>query len=297
MYIRPAIGKAVMAALILTPFLHSQGTPPSGTDNAPDLPPPSEILDGWHRPFPRLEQRRTSASAPRRDFSGIWDPGPDLGVQVLGARNMPADGKPEHEPPYTALGLEALNRTKPAGTVRSVLPAESNDPVFHCDPQGVPREDLYELRVTQIFQTPKKLVLLYTYGRIWRVIWTDGRELPKNAEPRWFGYSVGKWVDDTTLLVDTRGIDERTWIDRAGRPHSADLHVQEKFHRIDRDHMELTVMIDDPKMYTKPWVALDKLRFDLRPDDFDIREMICAPSDFAEYNRLLGNPASNIDGR
>ncbi len=206
---------------------------------------------------------------------------------------MPEDGKPEHRPPYTPEGLEALNRSKPSNGVRSVLPGETNDPVVTCDPQGMPREDLYELRTTQIIQLPLKMVILYQFAKVWRVVWADGRELPKEPEPRWYGYSVGKWVDDTTFVVDTAGTDDRTWVDRAGRPHSAALHIQERFHRVDYDHLELTVTIDDPKMYTKPWVALDRLRFELQPPDFDVREMICSPSEFAEYNKLIGNPASD----
>ena len=103
---------------------------------------------------------------------------------------------------------------------------------------------------------------------------------------------MGKWVDDYTLVVQTIGMDERTWVDRAGRPHSDELRVEERYHRVDRDHLDLTVTIDDPKMYTKPWVALDNLRFDLQPRDFDVREMICSPSEFAEYNKLVGDPAS-----
>jgi hypothetical protein len=103
---------------------------------------------------------------------------------------------------------------------------------------------------------------------------------------------VGKWVDDYTLVVQTAGLDERSWIDRAGRPHSDALHVEERFHRLDRDHLELSVTLDDPKMYTKSWTALDKLRFDLQPPNFDVREMLCSPSELAEYNKLIGTPAS-----
>jgi hypothetical protein len=231
------------------------------------------------------------APAPRHDISGTWDPG-DNGIQQLGARDMPEDGKPEHRLPYTPAGLEAVKLNKPSNSIRSVLPAETNDPVVTCDPQGMPREDLYELRTTQIVQTPLRILLLYEFDKIWRVIWTDGRELPKDPEPRWFGYSVGKWVDDYTLVAETVGLDERTWIDRAGRPHSDQLRVEERFHRVDRDHLELSVRIDDPKMYTQPWVALDKLRFDLQPENFDVREMICSPSEFEEYNKLIGAPAS-----
>jgi len=235
-----------------------------------------------------------AAPAPRHDISGIWDPG-NGGIQPLGPQAMPEDGKPEHRVPYTPLGLEALDAHKPSNGIRSVLPAETNDPVVYCDPQGFPREDLYELRTTQILQTPQKVVLLYQFNKIWRVVWTDGREFPKDPEPRWFGYSVGKWANDYTFVVQTWGTDERTWIDRAGRPHSGDLRVEERFHRADHGTLELTVTIDDPKMYTKPWVALDRLRFELQPPNYDVREMICSPSEFAEYNKLIGTPASDKD--
>jgi hypothetical protein len=240
---------------------------------------------------PGATASQKEAAIPRHDISGTWDPG-NNGIQPLGPRNMPEDGKPEHQVPYTPLGLEVLNSHKPSNGVRSVLPGETNDPVVYCDPQGMPREDLYELRTTQIIQTPLKVFVLYEFGKIWRVVWTDGREIPKDPEPRWFGYSIGKWEDDYTFVVQTFGIDERTWVDRAGRPHSADLRVEEKFHRVDRDTLELTVTINDPKMYTKPWVALDKLPFKLEPPNFDVREMICSPSEFAEYNKIIGNPAS-----
>src|ERR1700674_2418956 len=165
-----------------------------------------------------------AASAPRHDISGIWDPG-NNGIQPMGPQAMPDDGKPEHQLPYTPLGLEVLNTHKPSNGVRSVLPGETNDPVVYCDPQGFPREDLYELRTTQILQMPLNVVILYQFGKTWRVVWTDGRELPKDPESKWFGYSVGKWADDYTFVVQTSGIDERTWIDRAGRPHSGDLLV------------------------------------------------------------------------
>jgi len=232
-----------------------------------------------------------AAAAPRHDISGIWDPG-NNGIQPMGPQAMPDDGKPEHQLPFTPLGLEALNTHKPSNGVRSVLPADTNDPVVYCDPQGMPREDLYELRTTQILQTPLNVVILYQFGKTWRVVWTDGRELPKDPEPRWYGYSVGKWEDEYTFVVQTTGTDERTWVDRAGRPHSGDLRVEERFHRVDHDTLELSMTIDDPKMYTKPWVALNKLRFKLKPPNFDVREMICSPSEFAEYNKVVGKPAS-----
>ena len=274
----------------------TNNSPKAGAEAGAQKPAPAAParLDGWGRPVAQAAKDQKPAPAPRHDISGIWDPypNPGEGIQQFGAKAMPEDGKPEHRLPYTPLGQQTLNGHKPSNGIRSVMPADTNDPVVYCDPQGMPREDLYELRTTQILQTPTKVAMLYQFNRVWRVIWTDGRELPKDPEARWYGYSTGKWVDDYTLVVETAGTDERTWIDRAGRPHSADLRVEERFHRIDHDTLELTVTINDPKMYTKPWVALDKFHFKLQPDSFDVREMICSPSEFSEYNKVIGIPAS-----
>lgn len=253
-------------------------------------------VDGWGRPVGQPSSSQKSAPPPRRDISGIWDPG-DGGIQALGAAAMPDDGKPEHGVPYTPAGLEAWKETKPSNGTRSFPPAETDDPIIAGDPQGFPREDLYELATTQILQTRLRTVILYEFGKLWRVIWTDGRDFPKDPEPRWFGYSVGNWVDDSTLVVQTSGIDERSWIDHVGRPHSADLRVEERFHRVDQNHLELTVTINDPQMYTMPWVALDKLSFTLEPPSYDVREMIWSPSEFASYNQLIGGRISKSDGK
>src|SRR5260370_42464283 len=124
-----------------------------------------------------------AAPAPRHDISGIWDPG-NNGIQALGPQAMAEDGKPEHQPPYTPLGLEVLNTHKPSNGVRSVLPGDTNDPVVYCDPQGMPRQDLYELRTTQIIQMPLNVVVLYQFGKTWRAGWQGGRGLPQHSSPR-----------------------------------------------------------------------------------------------------------------
>ena len=289
-------GKVLIVAFLTAPLLHSQVEPPKPDENIPwfeEPEHPAMVQDGWHRSFPsEAPQPKKPVPAPRHNLDGSWDPGPVRGIQIFGAASKPDDGKPSHQPPYTPLGLEMLNRNKPTSGFRSVLPGETNDPIIVGDPQGLPRAELNELYVTQIVQFPEKVLILYTYGRAWRVIWTDGRDFPKDPEPRWFGYSIGKWVDDTTLLVETRGVDDRTWVDVSGRPHSADMVFKEWFHRVDQNHMELSIQIDDPKVYSRPWVALYKLPFDLRPPDFDIREMIFAPSDDAEYEKYLAAPVS-----
>lgn len=239
------------------------------------------------------DKERKPAGAPRHDISGIWAPANTFeGIQPFGAGAMPADGKPEHELPYTAFGLEMFKRNRPANGPTEVAAADVNDPGDICDPQGFPRENLFEVRTTQIIQTPLQVVVLYIYNKVWRTIWADGRELPKDPEPRWYGYSVGKWKDDYTFVVQTNGTDERTWLDNAGRPHSEDLRVEEQFRRVDHDTLELSMTIDDPKVYTRPWVALNKLRFKLQPPNTDIREMLCSPSEIAAYNRKHAAPGA-----
>jgi hypothetical protein len=91
-------------------------------------------------------------------------------------------------------------------------------------------------------------------------------------------------------VVETTGINPKTWLDHAGRPHSDQLVVEETYHRVDRDTSELTMKITDPKMYTEPWLALNKLPLHLLRPDFDIPELLCSPSEFAEYNKQVASP-------
>jgi hypothetical protein len=84
----------------------------------------------------------------------------------------------------------------------------------------------------------------------------DGRELMKDVNPTWLGYSVGRWEGDT-LVIDTRGFNGKTWLDQAGLPTTDALHITERFRRKDFGHMEMSVTIDDPKAYTKPWTITE----------------------------------------
>jgi hypothetical protein len=234
-----------------------------------------------------------SAPAPRNDISGTWRPtkGPSDGTQPAGVKDMPDDGKPEHQLPYTTLGSQTLKSHKALVGVNEGLPASSNDPRNKCEPIGFPRSDFYNLNEIQILQDEYKVAILYQYAEIWRVVWTDGRPLPKVVdggvmvgkevrEPRYYGYSVGKWVNDTTLVVDTVGTmgEDRTWMDLAGRPVSDRLHVIEEFHRVNHEQLELTVTIDDPKMYTKPWIAMKKFSMKLEDPHKDVMEMYLNPA-------------------
>jgi hypothetical protein len=238
-----------------------------------------------------------SAPAPRRDISGVWEPaaGASAGINANGAQQMPSDGKPEHELPYTPEGRAAFMAHKPTFGVTMVPSALTNDPMPGCDPQGFPRIVLHNFRTSRILQTPENIVILYEFNKKWRTIWADGRQLPKEVEePRWWGYSVGRWMDDYTFVAESTGFDDRTWLDNAGRPHSDAMKVQERYRRVDRDHLEMTIVVDDPKYYTKPWMALI-LSLRLQPPSFDIREMECSPSETALYNKLFANPAAGIE--
>jgi hypothetical protein len=133
----------------------------------------------------------TPAPAPRRDISGTWEPaeGVGAGINASGAQQMPSDGKPEHGLPFTPAGREAFLANKPTFGVTQVPSALTNDPMPGCDPQGFPRIVLHNFRTSRIMQTPENVVILYLFNKKWRVIWTDGRELPKDVEePRWWGY-------------------------------------------------------------------------------------------------------------
>jgi hypothetical protein len=249
----------------------------------------------------------TPAPAPRHDISGTWAPatGPGAGIQANGVQAMPNDGKPEHQLPYTPYGLEVYKSHHALEGADAVLPGFYDDPRDKCEPMGFPRANFYNLRETQILQNEYKITILYQYDSKWRVIWTDGRPVPQLIEggvkagnelkeSRFYGYSVGKWVDDTTLVVDTVGMmgEDKVWLDTAGRPISDQLHVTETFHRVNHDRLEWSVTIDDPKMYTKPWVAMNKFPMMLEDPHRDIMEQYCSLTEMENYDKIFANPSS-----
>jgi hypothetical protein len=217
------------------------------------------------------------APAPQRDLTGTWDAGTG-GTAPEGSEAAP----------FTPWAQERLKDIKPGNGPRAVTEEFINDPLsIMCDPAGFPRLVLYQLKPVQIVQTPDQVLMLYMFEKRWRVIWTDGRTFPKNPDPRWYGYSVGRWEDDYTFVVQTIGMDDRTWLDNAGNPHSADMRVEERYHRKDRDTLELTVTIDDPTAYMKPWTPRDQLPLKLMPPGTDLMEIICSPTEAAAYKKLV----------
>src|SRR6266446_5391300 len=214
----------------------------------------------WNEPMkgaPRTPDGKVNMTGPvprvngKPDLSGIWqveaEPRAAGGLFGLGEspnskyfRDILADFK-RGEEPLTPEGSEILRRNTQPGVV---------GPNLKCWPDGVPHADLLP-EPFKIIQTPGEIVMLYEVETIFRQIFTDGRKQLTDPSPSWMGYSVGKWEGDT-LVVDTVGFNDLSWLDARGHGHSEDMRVEERFHRRDFGHLEVTVTITDPKSFTKP---------------------------------------------
>ena len=277
----------VAAMLLASAAAYAQGGRVQSTANL-------VVLDGWGRP---LADPGTSGPAPVRDISGMWEPadGPGAGIQANGPVSMRSDGI--SEPPYTPAGKVAYDSHGALYGYRSVLPSMSNDPRNNCDPLGFPRANFYQLRHTKLIQLENQVIILYQFDKKYRIIWTDGRDFPEELpDNRWYGYSVGEWEDDSTFVVNTIGLigNDRVWLDETGRPMSEEMTVEERFHLVDSHLMELTVTVTDPKFYTESWVPMDRFPMKRQASDYDIIEMLCAPSDMEAYGTDFADPASGI---
>lgn len=224
-----------------------------------------------------------TTEGPRRDLTGVW-----LGVAV-----------PHLEPPapMTERGQALFDAAKPMYGPRAVPVANSNDPLVTCDPLGFPRAILHEMRGMEFVQTPARVVQLLQYQRAFREIWTDGRALPadvggtspQSRDPRWYGYSVGRWVDDFTFVVETTGATETSWGDEYGHPHGLGARIEERYRRINAGTLEVVVTIDDREMYQKPFVAM-KLAM---KRGTELEEQLCVPSEALNYLEVVAKPAGD----
>ena len=232
---------------------------------------------------PRLANGKVdlSAKAPRTrdgkpDLSGVWQtqleptdgkqngfvvPGDDPRTFSKYFLNILADFKPD-ELPLRPSAVETMRKNS-----ERKLPGEA----ARCLPLGLPRMDVFSYSPFKMIQSPGVLVVLYEMDNSHRQIYIDGRKLPVDPQPTWGGYSVGRWEADT-LVVDAAGFNDRTRLDSAGHPHSERMHLQERFHRRDFGHMDLTVTIEDPEMYTKP---LSYTVTEVLLPDSDVLETVC----------------------
>jgi len=178
-------------------------------------------------------------------------------------------------PPMTPWAEAKFKAAKPNLGPRAVSLAETNDPIMKCFPPGVPRIYLIRGEPVEIVQTPGRVMMIFEYDHFIRQIFTDGRPHPKDLNPTWMGDSIGKWEGDT-LVVDTIGFNDKTWLDNDGHPHSEDLRVTERIRRTNHDTLTIDTTIDDPKAYIKPWGGHAIL--ELKPD-WNLGEMMCEDND------------------
>jgi hypothetical protein len=146
----------------------------------------------------------------------------------------------------------------------------NNDPDANCTLSGVPRIDLGP-KPFKILQSPDEVVILYEAYTTFRQVFTDGRPLPQDPQPSWMGYSVGKWEGDT-LVVETTGFNDKTWLDDAGTHHSESLRVMERFHRRDTGHLDIQITVNDPKTLTRPRTHTEHARL---VSGAELHEFIC----------------------
>jgi len=234
------------------------------------------------------------------DFAGVWSSPTRAGYFERHALNdkwldikdksIPDQMRSQtYPPPMTDWAKAKFEATKPSYGPRSVPPGLGNDDVSTCDPMGYPR-DLYEanLRPFEIVQASDRLLIHMQYHDIWRTVWTDGRELPKNPDAAWMGYSVGKWEGDTFVITST-GYDDRTWLDHFGNPHSEQMVLVERWRHPDADTLTLDETITDPKAYTVPWVG-ETITF-VRAKAA-IFEELCVPSEEGHFNDKIRDAAA-----
>jgi hypothetical protein len=257
--------------------------------------------------FPALGQSRSPAAArpssgiPRTpdgkpDLTGVWQGGsdrPGSWEEANAGLGVGGTGKDPSAPAAPASTSPAPGR-EPAPyqpwAARKVLESYKNrgvdDPAALCLPPGVPRTTLVGLFPMQIVQTPSQIVILYEYMNVFRVIPLNAKH-PDDAEPTYMGDSVGHWEGDT-LVVDVTNFNDKTWITGTGTFHSDQLHVTERYTRINKDRINYDVTIEDPKVLTKPWVIHSSI---MLREGTRVREYACAENnlDPGRYEELIKN--------
>lgn len=227
--------------------------PVPGTPRTPDGKP------NLGAPAPRTADGKS-------DHSGIWK------VDTSG-----------HNPNYNLLakGTEAPMLPWAEELYKRRVATHGFDrPMTACLPHGVP-DGLTSPYGFKLIQTPNVVVHLYEEFTKYRQIHTDGRQLPVDPNPQYYGYSVGQWEGDT-LVVTTAGFKEGSWLDNDGHPHTEALRTTERFRRTSFGAMEVVVTIDDPKAYSRPWTA-ETMRLRLQPDT-ELLEHLCENN--RDFDRL-----------
>jgi hypothetical protein len=205
---------------------------------------------------PRPANNGATNSAALPDLSGVW-------MEREDAITFTAK-----EPALQPWAEAEFRSAKPGYGPRAT--SNSHDPILSCLPPGVPRILLIPFPV-QIVQTSTEVIMIFEYDHFVRHIMMDRHEHPKDLNPTWMGDSIGKWSGDT-LVVDTIGFNDKSWLDQVGHPHSDALHLIERIRRVDHDTLQDDLTIDDPKAYQRPWTG--QQIFKLKPT-WHLAEYIC----------------------
>ena len=219
----------------------AQGNPATAPDNAAKGPNLGQRAKGPSGPVPRLPDGKP-------DLSGMWHAFGSVGREVKAPNMLP--------------WAEEV-------VARHIVNNSAEDFEARCLPGGPPRPSPY---LNQFFATPKLVVLLSEGNtHMYRQFFVDGSDHPKNLKPTFYGDSRAHWEGDT-LVVDTIGLFDKSWIDFTGTPHTPQMHLIETFHRVDYGNLEMQVIIDDPGAFSKPWVMNRSTTLETR---FDMLEYVC----------------------
>ena len=235
---------------------------------------PAQWLEFPTPGVPRLPNGKPNLTAPapktadgKPDLSGIWT------TKAGYTGNIARDLKPG-ELSFQPWASEVYkHRQETQG---------KEDPQAYCVLSGVPREHVVPYPF-KILNTTGEIVIIYEALHSYRQIFMDGRKLPKDPNPTWMGYSVGRWEDDT-LVVESSGFVDNNWLDNGGHMGTEAMKLTERFHRRDYGHIDLQITVDDPKAYTKPWTV--KLEFMATPDT-DLIEYVCDENE-KDLEHLVG---------
>ncbi len=247
--------------LVFAPAMPAQTSEPSRITSAPAVP------------------------ALSHDLSGVWMQFPDKkvdGVAIIGGIDE------QSRPPLTPWGQARFDATVPFMGPRAHAGMENN-PSLRCVPESVPKS-LILPNPFEIVQIPGRVFMFFEEFHLWRTIWTDGRALPKNPDPSYLGYSVGKWEGDT-FVVDTIGFNDIPWVDSYGNPRSEQMHLTERYRRLNRDTLEMQIIMDDPKAYTKTLVSPPRL-FKFEPG-WELAEVFCVVDEENDYADRVRKPAGD----
>jgi hypothetical protein len=154
-------------------------------------------------------------------------------------------------------------------------------PKERCWPIGVPGWLLYPVDPVYFLQTEKEVAMIWEEDHMVRHVYLNAAH-SANVKPSWFGESIGHYENGDTLVVDTIGLNTRTFVDSFRTPHTEQLHVVERFRIVDGGKaLEVNVHVEDPGAFTTPWNALQRYR---RVERGPLNEAVCAENNAKFFN-------------